>query len=253
MSRVKLGQHFLIDNAIVQRQIEYAELTKDDIVLEIGPGKGVLTTSLAKSAGLVIAVEKDETLYQALQDKVPSNVALLHHDILTIDDKYIPSFTKSVSNLPYEISSPFTFWLLQKPFVKAVLMYQKEFADRMVAKPGTNQYSRLSVAIYYYAQSCILETVSKRCFKPQPEVDSCLVELIPRSHPPFQVKDESLFFELVKTLFNHRRKQIKNTISNQFGISIDDHQDATKRVESLTPKQIGLLSDILCDRLKKKD
>jgi len=214
MSKTKLGQHFLIDPHVAQRQIHYAQLSNDDVVLEVGPGKGVLTRLLADNAAQVVAVEKDKQLYQILNKTMPSNVTLIHHDILDIDEygSGIGSFNKVVANLPYQISSPFTFWLLNKSFERAVLMYQKEFAQRMVAQAGSKTYSRLSVAMYYFAHCRIRETVSRHCFHPEPEVDSCIVELIPKTHPPFRVTDEKFFFELVKQLFNHRRKQIKTTI-----------------------------------------
>ncbi len=253
MSKTKLGQHFLIDASVAQRQIQYAQLSRNDSVLEVGPGKGMLTRFLADEAGHVFAVEKDKKLFQMLKNTLPSNVTLIHHDILDIDT-YQPGpllFNKVVSNLPYQISSPFTFWVLTKSFEKAVLMYQKEFAQRMVAQVGSKTYSRLSVAIYYFAHCNLLETVSRHCFNPEPDVDSCLVELIPRPHPPFQVIDESFFFELVKQLFNHRRKQIKTTIQQIYDRSIDDLSIATDRVEQLSPEQLGRLSNLLFKRLSR--
>lgn len=253
MSKTKLGQHFLIDARVAQRQIQYAQLSDNDLVLEVGPGKGVLTRLLADKAKQVFAVEKDKKLYQMLKKTMPSNVTLLHHDILYIDEcePGFFSFNKVVANLPYQISSPFTFWLLTKSFEKAVLMYQNEFAQRMVAQAGSKTYSRLSVAIYYFAHCSILETVSRHCFNPEPEVDSCIVELIPRPHPPFQVTDELFFFDLVTQLFNHRRKQIKTTIKQIYDQSIDDFSFATERVEQLSPEQLGRLSDLLFRRLSR--
>lgn len=251
MSKTKLGQHFLIDYHVAQRQIQYATLSDHDIVLEVGPGKGFLTRLLADNVAKVFAVEKDTQLYQLLKQTMPSNVILINQDILNIDDLKMDSipFSKVVSNLPYQISSPFTFWLLSKSFEKAVLMYQKEFALRMVAQAGSKTYSRLSVALYYFAHCRILETVSRHCFNPEPEVDSCIVELIPKKSPPFQVSDESFFFELVKQLFNHRRKQIRTTIKQIYNQSIDDFEIAKNRVEELSPEELARLSNMLYKRI----
>ncbi|MFO8078421.1 MAG: 16S rRNA (adenine(1518)-N(6)/adenine(1519)-N(6))-dimethyltransferase RsmA [Thermoplasmatota archaeon] len=255
MSKTKLGQHFLIDASVAQRQIQYAQLSRNDSVLEVGPGKGMLTRFLADEAGHVFAVEKDKKLFQMLKNTLPSNVTLIHHDILDIDI-YQPGpllFNKVVSNLPYQISSPFTFWLLNESFDRAVLMYQKEFAQRMVASAGSKNYSRLSVAIYYFAHCKILETVSRNCFHPRPQIDSCIVELIPKDQQPFHLIDESFFFELIKNLFNHRRKQIKTTIEQIYHHCIDDLLIATERVEKLSPEQIAELSNVLRKRLSKDE
>ena len=245
----KLGQHFLINPNVAQREISYAQITKQDIVLEIGPGKGIITNLLAKHAQKVIAVEIDPILIAELQQNVPKNVVLINADALEIDFDTLPQFTKIVSNLPFQISSPFTFKILNYPFLKAVLIYQKDFADRMIAPPGTKEYSRLSVGIYYKTKCRVLETVNRTCFSPAPNVDSSIVELIPRSTPPFQVLNEPFFFKVVNHLFMHRRKKIKNSLEKHYK-KLHNIPYLDNRVEELAPKQIGELSNILYQREK---
>jgi len=243
----KLGQHFLVDEQVAEREITYANIGKDDVVLEIGPGKGVLTQLLARDAKKVIAVEIDRFFVEELKNKMPSNVEVIHADVLKIDFNTLPLFNKIVSNLPFQISSPVTFKLLEYPFSKAVLIYQKDFADRMIAVPGTKDYSRLSVGVYYKTHCRALETVLRNCFSPVPKVDSCIVEMIPRTKPPFTVLDESFFFDIVKSLFIHRRKKIKNTLSGRYG-NLEGIPYLDGRVEELSPEQIGELSNLLFKR-----
>jgi len=243
----KLGQNFLIDHHVVEREVAYAQITKDDVVLEIGPGKGILTTELAEKARKVIAIEIDKQLVEHLHKVVPQNVELIHADALKIDFTTLPTFNKIVSNLPFQISSPITFKFLENRFGMAVLIYQKEFADRMIAKPGTKDYSRLSVSMYYRAKCELLEIVSKTLFYPQPKVDSCMIRLTPRSSPPFSVVNESFFFDLTNKLFNHRRKKIKTTLNKIYERLDKDIPYLDKRVEELAPEQIGELSNILVE------
>ena len=240
----RLGQHFLIDDAVAQREVEYAGLTSQDVVLEIGPGKGIITRLLAQHAKQVVAIELDARLMQQLKIGLPENVMLIHGDAVEVDLSALPRFTKIVSNLPFQISSPITFKLLEYPFSKAILIYQKDFAERLVAVPGTKEYSRLTIGVYYKAYCRILEHVPRTCFSPPPQVDSSIVELIPREKPPFDVANERFFFELIKQLFNHRRKKIRYTITSLFG----DHEELPyldQRVEMLTPEQLGELSNLL--------
>jgi 16S rRNA (adenine1518-N6/adenine1519-N6)-dimethyltransferase len=251
----KKGQHILKDRNIIKRQIEYAELTGSETVLEIGSGLGALTFPLAEKAGKVIAIEMDRKLYSHLKDKVPENVKLINADAMKMD---FPQFEVVVSNLPYQISSPVTFKLLEHEFDRGILMYQKEFADRMVAQSGDPGYSRLSVNVYYRADCKILKKVPKGAFNPIPEVDSAIVRLIPRD-PPFKVKDEKLFFSMVKALFSQRRKKIKNTVASfmerelkiknkekirDFSRNIPHSED---RVDSLSPEDLGVLSNTICE------
>jgi len=245
MAKKSLGQHFLLDEQVADREIRYAALKPDDVVLEIGPGKGILTRRLMRQVQLLIAIEIDHGLVTELSTWIPPNVLLIEADVLKIDLHALPVFTKIVSNLPFQISSPLTFKLLEHKFSQAILMYQKDFAQRMIAQPGNKQYSRLSVGVYYKAECRILETVPKTCFSPQPKVESCIVEIIPKKKPPFSVVNEKFFFTLTKTLFAHRRKQIKNTIKNVLGISTKGLPTMTRRVEELTPEEIGELSNVL--------
>ena len=241
----KLGQNFLIDKRIAKREVESAEITQDDTVLEIGPGHGILTKLLAKKAKKVIAIEIDESLFNNLRNCLPNNVELLHGDALKIDFKTLPKFDKIVSNLPFQISSPITFKFLDHGFSLAVLIYQKEFANRMIAMPGSKDYSRLSVGIYFKTKCEVLELIPKISFKPQPKIDSSLIKLIPRDKPPFSVIDEKYFYELTKNLFNHRRKKIKNTLDKIFKETLKGIPYLDERVENLKPEQIGELSNIL--------
>jgi len=241
----KLGQNFLIDHQVAEREVAYAQITKDDVVLEVGPGKGILTNKLAKKAKKVIAIEIDKQLIEHLYKIIPQNVELINGDALKVDFATLPTFNKIVSNLPFQISSPITFKFLEDKFDVAVLIYQKEFADRMIAKPGSKDYSRLSVGTYYRAECKLLENVPKALFNPQPKVDSCMIQLTPRTSPPFSVTSESFFFDLTNKLFNHRRKKIKTILCKIYGQLDKDIPYLNKRVEELTPEQIGELSNIL--------
>jgi 16S rRNA (adenine1518-N6/adenine1519-N6)-dimethyltransferase len=248
MVKPRFGQHFLNDQSIAQREISYAGITKDDIVLEIGPGKGIITKLLAAYAKEVIAIEIDPRLATELQKTLPRNVTLLCKDALTVDFTTLPRFSKIVSNLPFEISSPIMFKFLECRFSIAVLIFQKDFAERLVASPGTKEYSRLTVNVSYKATCRILETIPRDCFSPPPKVDSAIVELIPAPVPRFSVQNEPFFFELTKQLFTHRRKKIRYTIKSLYG-DLKDLPFLDHRVEQLTPEQIGYLSDLISERL----
>jgi 16S rRNA (adenine1518-N6/adenine1519-N6)-dimethyltransferase len=245
----------LIDKRICKRQIEYAQLEGSETVLEIGPGMGALTFPMAEKAKKVVAIELDRRFHSYLSDRIPDNVELVNADAMKID---FPIFDVMVSNLPYQISSPLTFKLLNYEFDRAILMYQKEFAERLVAKAGDSGYSRLSVNVYYRADCKILEKVPKEAFDPVPTVDSAIVKLVPRD-PPFNVKDEKLFFSMVEALFSQRRKKIKNTLASfmerklklrekekirDFAYNIPHSED---RVDILKPEDLGVLSNSLCD------
>jgi len=244
MVKPRLGQHFLIDSSVARREVAYAGVTKNDVILEIGPGKGIITCVLAEKAKQVIAIEIDTHLVDYLMTMLPKNVTLICADALSVDFQSLPRFTKIVSNLPFEISSPIMFKFLQSTFSIAVLIFQKDFAERLVASPGTKDYSRLTVGVSYKAKCRILETVPRNCFSPQPKVDSSIVELIQHQKQRFTVEDEQFFFELTKQLFNHRRKKIRYTIKSIYG-NIEQLPFLDQRVEDLTPEQIGQLSDQL--------
>ena len=244
MARQRYGQHFLNDLAIAQREVAYGNLTKQDVVLEIGPGKGILTHLLAQQAKQVITIEIDRRLVEQLKSTLPENVLLLCDDALAVDFSSLPRFTKIVSNLPFEISSPIMFKFLQSEFVLAILIFQKDFAERLVAVPGTKQYSRLTVGVSYKAQCQILEEIPKYCFSPPPSIDSSVVQLTPYKKPRLHVENEQFFFELTKQLFSHRRKKIRYTIKQNYG-DITHLPYLEKRVEQLTPEQIAEISNKL--------
>jgi len=246
------GQHFLIDHNIIEKELSIASLTKNDIVLEIGPGKGAITQELARKVKQVIAIEIDQHLYHNLLNDIPENVTLICDDVMKVDFSLLPSFTKVVANLPYQISSPITFKLLDYSFEKAVLIYQKEFAERMIASPNTGQYGRLSVNIFYKATCELIQTISKHCFSPKPKVDSAMIKLIPRDEPAFSVQNEPFFFEITKELFSYRRKKIKNIIHQKYNIDKNLICFGEKRVEMLSAEEIGLLSDEIFSYLSSK-
>lgn len=235
---MKLGQNFLIDKRVAERQIKYANLKKDDIVLEIGAGYGILTKRIARIAK-VIAIEIDERFIESLQQI--RNVEVIHADALAIDlnDFY---FNKVISNLPYKISSPITFKLLDRGFELAILMYQKEFASRLVAKPGSKEYSKLSVMAYYKANFELLEEVPPKAFRPIPKVSSCIVKVVPIGRR-LDV-DEKIFYRVTDALFKHRRKKIKNALSIE-GFDFDTIPYGEKRVEQLEPEKIAYIANYL--------
>ncbi len=208
----KLGQTFLIDDRIIREQLDFADLTKKDTVLEVGPGFGVLTEELAQRVDKVIAVEYDKTLYSYLRERLPGNVEVIYGDVLEVE---LPKFNKIVSNIPYQISSPLIFKLTDHQFDLAVFMFQHEFAQRLVAKQGTKQVSRLTVMAAYHYDIELLGKVSRTSFLPVPKVDSDLIKLTPKKRRPL-LKNEQLFFKLVKVVFNERRKMIRNSLLNQF-------------------------------------
>ncbi len=240
---MKLGQNYLIDISVAEREIQYANLHKDDVVLEVGPGRGILTKLLAQTAKKVIIVEIDEKLVEFLRNNLEyKNIDIIHKDIMKIDLNLL-NFNKIVANLPFQISSPFTFKLLNQRFTKAVMIYQKEFAKRMIGKPGTEEYSRLSVALHYKAKCRILEIVSRKSFRPIPKVDGAIVEIIPRKKAPFFVRNEEEFFKLTKLLFSYRRKKIGNIVNRYY--KVKDVPFSDSRVDELSPSDIGRISDFI--------
>jgi 16S rRNA (adenine1518-N6/adenine1519-N6)-dimethyltransferase len=249
----KLGQNFLIEPSIIKSQIEFANLTNRDTVLEIGAGLGNLTLELSAHARKVITIEKDKILGRYLKTIIPDNVELIIGDAMKLD---FPKFDKIVANLPYKISSPLSFKLMDYEFESAVLMYQREFADRIVASPRTKKYGRLTVNLYYRFDSKILRKVARESFYPVPKVNSAIVELVPRA-TPFEVKDQDLFFKLVNVLFSQRRKKIKNSLKNKkklFNFDEEKLQDflsdfpfQDNRPEELAPEQLAELANMLAD------
>ena len=250
--RKSMGQHFLIDHAVIERQVGYAKIKKGERVLEVGAGLGFLTEELVKAGAEVTAVESDRKFCEYLRGKFGSSLRLIEGDATKVD---LPDFDKAVSNLPYQISSEITFRLLeQKRFELAILMYQKEFAERMVAGEISALYGRLSVMAAYRADCEILEIVNRRAFWPQPKVDSAVVLMKWRA-PRFQPKDERLFVDVVRVLFSHRRKKISNglvALSGQIGLTRERMKElvpeipyAEQRVETLSPEEIGEIADFI--------
>ncbi len=242
----KMGQHLLVNVNILKREVEYAYLNKNDIVLEIGAGLGNLTYFLAKKAKKVVAIEKDKRLAEILEKRFKDfgNVEVVVGDALEID---YPPFNKIVSNIPYLISSQITFRILRENFDIAVLTYQKEFAERLVAKPGTKNYSKLSVACYFYAKAKILEYIPRTVFFPKPKVDSAVVEIIKRDKPKFDI-DEKLYFKIVKGVFSYRRKTLKNALINAgFSKYIDSIPEnlLKERVFKLSPEDFAKICEII--------
>lgn len=234
------GQHFLVDQRVIGRIADYAELEPSDVVLEIGPGTGNLTEVLSARAGKVYAIEVDPALASDLDGRF-SNVEVIHGDALKVD---LPFCNKIVSNLPYQISTKITFRLLQTRFDLAVLMYQKEFAKKMHAVPGSEEYGRLSVVVQHYADVQIMERVPRSAFLPSPEIESAIVRLRPRADG-IDVDDRK-FIDLVTGLFSHRRKKLKKALAAS-GVSKDviaglDKSLLEKRPEEITPNEAAALS-----------
>ncbi|ASJ08927.1 16S rRNA methyltransferase [Thermococcus siculi] len=201
-----LGQNFLIVPDIIERNVERAELSEKDAVLEIGPGLGVLTDALSKKAGKVYAIEKDSRLVKILRTEYDwPNVEIIEGDALKVE---FPEFNKIVSNLPYQISSPITFRFLKHDFERAVLIYQLEFAQRMVAKPGDKNYSRLSLMVRAKARAELVERIGKGAFWPRPKVDSAVIILEPKPPSERIELDENL----VRALFQHRRSTVLSAL-----------------------------------------
>ena len=219
----KYGQNFLIDTHVLDKIIAAAGITKEDIVLEIGPGIGTLTQYLCEAAGTVYAVEIDDQLIPILQETLADydNVTVIHNDVLKMDLRqfaleHLPGRKlKVVANLPYYITTPILMGLFEQhvPMESITVMVQKEVADRMKARPGSKDYGALSLAVQYYAEPYLAANVPPNCFMPRPNVGSAVIRLT--SHEkPVQVNDESLLFDIVRASFNQRRKTLVNGLSN---------------------------------------
>jgi 16S rRNA (adenine1518-N6/adenine1519-N6)-dimethyltransferase len=252
-----LGQNFTVNSDILQRLISYASLTKDDIVLEVGAGFGFLTSLLSSACKKVIAVEVDPTLVNFLRKKLHNkqNVELIEANVLKVS---LPPFNKVVSAPPYFISSPLLFRLLENKFDSAVLILQKEFAERLAASVGSKDYGRLTINIYYRADVELLDFVPRTTFYPSPDVDSMIVRLKPRA-APFHVDNEKMFFDLVRTLFTQRNKKLRNglipflrkrELSREDAVELADSMVySAKRVRELAPEDFGILTNELLRKL----
>jgi len=234
------GQNFLIDDRVADRHIGYADIKRTDKVLEVGPGLGILTKRLIEVSDDVTCIEIDDILAEYITKTYGNSLKLIHADAVK---EPFPDFDVFVSNLPYSVSTPIIFKLLEYDFRTAVVMVQKEFADRMVAIVGSPDYSRLTVNLYYRSTCEIMETVPASRFNPRPKVDSALVRITPRD-PPFKVLDEKTFFKVVEVTFNHRRKKIGTSLKSAHMMeSGDDVPYIDDRVERLKPEQIGEIAD----------
>jgi len=261
----KYGQNFLIDTHILEGIVEGSEITKDDCVLEIGPGIGTMTQYLCENAGFVIAVEIDKNLLPILDETLKDydNKIIINNDILKVDinelcEKYNHGKPiKVVANLPYYITTPIIMGLFEShvPLASITVMVQKEVADRMQVGPGTKDYGALSLAVQYYAKPEILMIVSANCFIPRPNVDSAVIRLKCHEENPVSVKDEAFMFSLIRASFNQRRKTLMNGLNNAGinGVTKEGVQEAlekmglsaTIRGEALTLAQFAKLSDLL--------
>ena len=234
-----LGQNYLIDKNKRDQIINFGDISKEDVILEIGTGIGTLTIELAKRAKKVIAIEQDkkifEILAQRLEDEKIDNVELINDDALKVD---FPPFNKIISNLPYQISSPITFKFLNYDFDLAILMYQKEFASRMNGEVGTKNYSRLSAMLYFKCDVEKLTDVSNESFIPKPQIDSTVVKLTPKENI---ISDEDFrtYSKFTKALFQHRNKKIKNAlIDSRHIISNIDKKVLKKRLNAIDDERL---------------
>lgn len=224
----KMGQHFLTDPGIADWMVESAGIKQGERILEIGPGLGILTERLIKKTKNIIAIEKDRRLASHLGEKL--SIDVINADVL---DTELPEFDKAVSNLPYQISSEITMKLLDCPFEKALLMYQKEFAQHLVAGAGTNAYSRISVMAGYKAECKIVKQVSKGSFHPMPKVESAIVQIVPRP-PDFEVLSDDTFRKIVSVLFSHKNRKARNgLVSERKRLGLD--KDGARRLADKLP------------------
>ncbi|MDR3205961.1 MAG: 16S rRNA (adenine(1518)-N(6)/adenine(1519)-N(6))-dimethyltransferase RsmA [Candidatus Methanoplasma sp.] len=232
------GQNFLADGRVADRHVDFADISDGDRVLEVGPGLGVLTERLLNRPCELTCIELDDILANFIGEKYGDRLTLIRGDAVKVP---FPPFDRFVSNLPYSVSTPIIFKLLEYDFKKAVVMVQREFADRMIADVGSPDYSRLTVNLYYRADCRMLEKVPRSRFKPAPKVDSAIVEITPRP-APFAVRDEKTFFRVTEITFNHRRKKIGTSLKAA-GLYGDGVPYADERVENLRPAEIAEIAD----------
>lgn len=236
------GQNFLIDGRVADRHIAYAGIREGDRVLEVGPGLGILTERMADLPCELTCIELDDILAEYISQTFGDRLRLIHGDAVKVD---FPEFDVFVSNLPYSVSTPIIFKLLDHGFRTAVVMVQKEFADRMVADVGSPDYSRLTVNLFYRADCEVMETVPASRFNPRPKVDSALVRITPRK-APFDVIDERLFFKVTEITFNHRRKKIGTSLKAAGLLRPEwDVPYLGERVENLRPAEIAEIADAI--------
>ena len=267
----KFGQNFLINTGVLEDIIDAAEVTDEDMVLEIGPGIGTMTQYLCENARQVIAVEIDTNLIPILKDTLSAydNVRIINDDILKVDINELAREynngrpIKVVANLPYYITTPIIMGLFEShvPIESITVMVQKEVADRMQAGPGTKDYGALSLAVQYYSKPQIVVNVPPSCFMPQPKVGSTVISLRRHQQPVVQVEDEKLMFKVIRASFNQRRKTLANGLNNYGGINLTKEQiqqsieelgvPVNIRGEALSLEQFACLSNIIGKKLVK--
>lgn len=266
MFQKKFGQNFLIDTRVLEKIIAAADITSDDMVLEVGPGIGTMTQYLCEAAGKVIAVEIDKNLIPILENdtlKGYDNVRVINEDILKLDINRLVEEEnggrpiKVVANLPYYITTPIVMGLFEShvPIESITIMVQKEVADRMQVGPGTKDYGALSLAVQYYAKPEIVANVPPNCFMPRPNVGSAVIKLTRHEKPPVEVGNEALMFKLVRAAFNQRRKTLQNSINNSPELHLSKEQvvealdkmglSQTIRGEALSLEQFAELANYL--------
>jgi len=265
----KFGPNFLIDTHVLNKIVDAAGVTKDDLVLEIGPGIGTLTQYLCESAREVIAVEIDRNLIPILQDTLSEydNVTVINEDILKVDLVKLAEAENSgrpikvVANLPYYITTPIIMGLFEQhvPVESITVMVQKEVAVRMQAGPGNKDYGALSLAVQFYAEPYIAANVPQNCFMPRPDVSSAVIRLRVHDDPPVKVKNEKLLFDLIRASFNQRRKTLQNGLNNAQNLSFTKEQIITAiekvglspsvRGEALALEQFAALADELAEMM----
>ena len=271
----KFGQNFLIDTHVLDKMIRSAEITKEDMVVEIGPGIGTMTQYLACAAGKVAAIEIDKALIPILEDTLEGyeNVQVINDDVLKVDIAKLAKEEnggrpiKVVANLPYYITTPIIMGLFENhvPLKSITVMVQKEVADRMQVGPGTKDYGALSLAVQYYAKPYIVANVPPNCFMPRPKVGSAVIRLERYDEPPVQVEDEKLMFRIIRASFNQRRKTLANGLKNspELQFSKEEIEKAIEgigksvsvRGEALTLEEFAALSNLLCEseRMRTKE
>ena len=263
----KFGQNFLIDTHVLDKIIRESGVSKDDMVIEIGPGIGTMTQYLCENAREVVAIEIDKNLIPILEDTLSSydNVTVINEDVLKVDIKKLAEEKnggrpiKVVANLPYYITTPIIMGLFEShvPIDSITIMVQKEVADRMQEGPGSKEYGALSLAVQFYAKPEIVAIVPPNCFMPRPNVGSAVIRLTCHEKPPVEVKDEGFMFNLIRASFNQRRKTLVNGLTNASFLSVTKDQvaealekmelSATIRGEALSLEQFAQLSNILKD------
>ena len=267
----RFGQNFLIDSHVLDKIVNAAGITKEDCVLEIGPGIGTMTQYLAEHAGRVVAVEIDTNLLPILAETLKdySNVTVINEDILKVDmNSLVEEYNngrpiKVVANLPYYITTPIIMGLFESnvPIENITVMVQKEVADRMQVGPGSKDYGALSLAVQYYASPYIVANVPPNCFIPRPNVGSAVIRLTRYQEPPVQVKDAKLMFRLIRASFNQRRKTLQNGLNNSPELSFSKEEiaavieslglPAEVRGEALTLEQFAALANAFTERTEK--